>query len=98
MSLILVEPAATFGLVDEARAVLARLERIEALDRSRASRDVLLAELRALVGEADAWARAEGGDVGRRAADCLRTALDACSERAALDACGEQSARDMIAV
>ena len=75
--------------MDEARAVLERLERIEALDRAGAARDVLLAELRALMVEAEAWAQSEGGDAGQRAADCLRSALEAC---------GEQSARDMIAV
>jgi len=47
--------------VDEARRVLARLERIEALDRRRAVPGQLLAELRALLTEAEDWARAEGG-------------------------------------
>jgi hypothetical protein len=45
--------------MDEARKVLERLERIEALDRSPAARPTLLAELRALVAESEAWARAE---------------------------------------
>jgi hypothetical protein len=45
--------------VDEARRVLARLERIEALDRERASPGDLLEELRALLAEAEAWTRAE---------------------------------------
>src|SRR5260221_213327 len=43
--------------MEEARAVLARLERIEALDREGAPPDALLPELRALVGEAEEWAR-----------------------------------------
>jgi hypothetical protein len=45
--------------MDEARAVLVRLERIEALERSRADPALLLAELRELVVEAEAWARRE---------------------------------------
>ena len=39
--------------------MLVRLERIEALERARADPAVLLAELRALVVEAEAWARRE---------------------------------------
>lgn len=46
--------------MDEARAVLRRLERIEALDRERADPRTLLAELRELVREAEEWTRAEG--------------------------------------
>jgi hypothetical protein len=45
--------------MDEARAVLARLERIEALERSGAPARALLDELHALVVEAEAWARRE---------------------------------------
>jgi hypothetical protein len=45
--------------VEEARRVLQRLERIEALDRDHALPGELLAELRALLAEAEAWARAE---------------------------------------
>jgi hypothetical protein len=68
--------------MDEARAVLERLERIEALDRAGAKRPELLAELRALLVEAEAWSKSEGGDAGECAVDGLRHAL----------------ARDMIAV
>ena len=39
--------------------MLARLERIEALERERCPARRLLAELRALLTEAEAWARAE---------------------------------------
>jgi hypothetical protein len=46
--------------MDEAQRVLRRLDRIEALDRRTASGPRLLEELRALVGEAEAWARVEG--------------------------------------
>jgi len=62
--------------------VLERLERIEALDRDGAGASELLVELRALLGEAQAWSQAEGGDAGESAVDGLRSAL----------------ARDMIAV
>ena len=46
--------------MDEARAVLARLDRIEALEREGAPPGVLLEELRGLVQAAEAWARIEG--------------------------------------
>jgi hypothetical protein len=45
--------------MEEARRVLARLERIEALQREDALPADLLAEARALLHEAEAWARAE---------------------------------------
>jgi hypothetical protein len=45
--------------MDEARAVLERLNRIEALERERADPRTLLAELRELVREAEAWVRVE---------------------------------------
>jgi hypothetical protein len=70
-------PPATVGVVDEARAVLERLERIEELERAGAARTDLVAELRALVGEAEAWSRAEGGEDGQRAVGDLRSALTA---------------------
>lgn len=61
--------------MDESRAVLERLARIEALDRAGAGRSELLPELRALLGEAEEWSRTEGGDAGERAVDDLRSAL-----------------------
>ena len=45
--------------MDEARAVMRRLDRIEALDRERSDPAALLAELRELVREAEAWVRVE---------------------------------------
>jgi hypothetical protein len=62
------------GCADEATRVLARLERIEALDRGRVGPAVLLDELRALVGEAEAWARVEARAQGaaRAASEKLR--------------------------
>jgi hypothetical protein len=61
--------------MDESRAVLERLERIEALDRSGAAPEALLDEVRTLLAEAEAWSRAEGGDEGARAVEELRSAL-----------------------
>jgi hypothetical protein len=46
--------------MDEARAVTERLNRIEVLEREGAQPQALLAELRELVREAEAWVRAEG--------------------------------------
>jgi hypothetical protein len=46
--------------MDEARAVITRLERIEALEKEGAHPSALLAELQELVREAEAWARLEG--------------------------------------
>ena len=48
--------------MDEARAVIERLERIERLDRSATPAEVVIDELRALVREAEAWTRAERAD------------------------------------
>jgi hypothetical protein len=45
--------------MEEARAVLARLERIEALEREGAEAASLIAELRELVREATHWAERE---------------------------------------
>ena len=72
--------------MDEAEAVLERLARIEALDREGAPARCLIDELRALVSEAEAWSRREGGDAAEEATSRLRSAL-------ALD-----RAADMIAV
>jgi hypothetical protein len=47
--------------MDEARSVLERLERIEALERRGSPAELLLAELRELVAEAEAWVRVEPG-------------------------------------
>lgn len=66
--------------MDEARAVLERLERIDALGRERAPARELLDELRALVGEAEAWARAEGDARARTAAEQCEEAIAARTE------------------
>jgi hypothetical protein len=68
--------------VDEARAVLAvtqRLDRIEQLDREGAHPKTLLAELRELVREAEAWARAEGDP--ERAVEAVERCREAVEQR-----------------
>ena len=57
--------------MDETNRVLVRLRRIEEL-REGGSAGLLLAELRALVPEAEAWARLEGDARARVAAAKLR--------------------------
>ena len=61
-----------------AASVLARLERIEAL-RAGGPVNELLGELRALVPEAEAWARAEGDARARSAASKLREEAEGMS-------------------
>jgi hypothetical protein len=61
--------------MDEARAVLGRLERIEALDRRGAAPQELLAELRELVREAEAWARCEHDEGALAAAERCSASL-----------------------
>lgn len=60
--------------MEEARAVLARLERIEALEREGAAAPSLIAELRELVREASEWAERERDPRAREAAIALAEA------------------------
>jgi hypothetical protein len=62
--------------MDEAHALLARLERIEALDREGAPPELLLPELRALVDEAEAWARRERDPAAEAAATACASACE----------------------
>jgi hypothetical protein len=67
--------------MDEARAVLRRLARIDALERERAPARSLLAEVHALLDEAEAWIAAER--CGTEAAeDALRRGREAAAEPA----------------
>jgi hypothetical protein len=59
--------------MDEAAAVLARLARIEALEREGAPPRALLSEVRSLLVEAETWIDAEPGGTERAA-----EALDSC--------------------
>jgi hypothetical protein len=61
--------------MDEARTVLRRLRRIEALEREGAPARWLLAEVRALIQEAEAWVEAEGPG-----ADLAEAALGRCRD------------------
>jgi hypothetical protein len=67
--------------MDEARAVLSRLERIERLQRSGAGPELLLAELRALAHEASVWARVERDP---RAAAAAAACVEALATAAAI--------------
>ena len=72
--------------MDEARSVLRRLARIEALERRGSPADEMLAELRELVVEAEAWMRVEPGPMegAQDAIDRLRRAVDAPEARGGL--------------
>ena len=61
--------------MDEARAVLARLGRIEELEREGAPPGVLLEELRGLVQAAERWAKLEGDERARTAVESCDAAL-----------------------
>jgi hypothetical protein len=61
--------------MDEARVVIERLNRIEALDREGAHPATLLAELRELVREAEAWVRVEGNARAERAVERCKEAI-----------------------
>ena len=65
--------------MDEARAVIHRLERIEALEREGAGPKQLLAEVRELLREGEAWLETEreGTDLAAGALERCRLAHDA---------------------
>jgi hypothetical protein len=65
--------------MDEAERVLERLRRIDALERVRAPAEELLAELRALLREAEAWVRVEGDARARSAVGKLREGAEGMS-------------------
>ena len=67
--------------MDEARAVLRRLRRIEALEREGAPARSILAEVQALLEEAEAWITAEAGG-----AELAEAALNRCREALAAPA------------
>ena len=62
--------------MDESQAVLDRLARIDQLERGGGDMGELVAELRALLTEAEAWSRREGGAAGAKAVSDLRNALE----------------------
>lgn len=73
--------------MDEARRVIERLERIEALRRAEAPATVLLAEVRSLLAEGESWLAAERA----AGADGAHAALERC--RASLEAAGKEARR-----
>jgi len=80
--------AASVGRVmDEARAVLHRLERIETLEREGAPTRSVLAEVHALLAEAEAWVAVE-----RDGTDLAEQALRRCRDTVATRGGDEQAA------
>jgi hypothetical protein len=65
--------------MDEAAKVLERLERIDALGREQTRAGEVLGELRALVREAEAWARLEGDARAVSAVEKLRKGAEGMS-------------------
>ena len=61
--------------MDEAHALIRRLDRIDVLEREGAHPATLLAELRELVREAEAWARIEGDERAQRAVERVGEAM-----------------------
>lgn len=61
--------------MDEARAVMQRLRRIEALEREGAPARSVLAEVHALLAEAEAWVSTE-----REGTDLVEQALARCRD------------------
>jgi hypothetical protein len=61
--------------MDEAHAVNERLNRIEVLEREGAHVQAVLAELRELVREAEAWVRVEGDERAELAVERCREAM-----------------------
>ena len=80
-------PTATVDAVEQARAVLDRLERIDALRIADAPAGVLLDEVRSLLSEAEAWAAADRA--GGRAEEALERCRDALAS-------GERSTQDAL--
>lgn len=68
--------------MDEARAVIERLRRIEALEREGTHPRTLLAEVQALLVEAETWLEVEGEPA--RAAEALDRCREAAGEGQAL--------------
>jgi hypothetical protein len=72
--------------VEEARAVIARLDRIEAMERANEPASLLLRELELLVADTESWLECEG-----QPAVVAREALERCLralERAPVEPCG----------
>jgi hypothetical protein len=73
--------------MDEARAVIHRLERIEALEREGAPARSVLAEVHELLAEAEAWVASE-----RDGTDLAEQALQRCRDAVGRRAGGDERA------
>ena len=67
--------------MDEARKVIERLERIDALRDGGAIPRELLREVRSLLEEGEAWLAAERAGAGLPGTERARTAIERCRER-----------------
>ena len=74
--------------MDEARAVIHRLERIEALEREGAAPQLLLAEVRELLREGEEWVRAERIGIGPAAETLVGPAAEALERSRLADEVG----------
>lgn len=74
--------------MDEARAVIHRLERIEALEREGAAPQLLLAEVRELLREGEEWVRAERIGIGSAAEALVGPAAEALERSRLADEVG----------
>lgn len=63
-------------MVESERSILERLDRIDTMRRANAGPAELLAELRALLHDAEVWVDEEGGDRQGEAVARLRAALE----------------------
>jgi hypothetical protein len=82
--------------VDEARTVIGRLERIEALQSSRAPAAVLLAEVRELLREGEAWLAAERRGSRAEPAGDGTSGEETEGARAALERCRATLEREEV--
>jgi hypothetical protein len=78
--------------MDEARRVLERLGRIDALQTAGAGRRALLAELRELLREGEAWAASEGEgtEIARSALADLAAKLEQTRSERNAEAAGQE--------
>jgi hypothetical protein len=80
--------------MDEARKVIERLERIDALREGGALPGELLCEIRGLLREGEAWLAAERAGAGLSDTERARAAIERCSDR--LNVGGSSAEREVI--
>lgn len=84
--------------MDEARRVIERLERIEALKESGVSAREILAEIRSLLAEGERWLAAERASRGHADVERAEGALERCRERLSSAGAGREEVIAGIAV